>query len=452
MARLFGTDGVRGIANEKLTCELALAIGMAGTAVLTSEVRAPRILVGADTRKSCDMLSAALVAGICSMSGDALLLGVIPTPGVAYLTRLYKADAAVMISASHNSMEYNGIKWFDSEGYKLSDEVEDRIEAIVNGEETLARPTGGDVGRLMHMPRATEEYMDFLKEAAAVSLSGMSIALDCANGASSYIAKDLFTALGAKVHSFGDEPDGYNINEKCGSTYPESLQRRVCELGADIGLAFDGDADRLIAIDERGALVDGDRILGILALAMKEEKKLKDDTLVITVMSNLGLKNRMKDAGISIEETAVGDRYVLERMLEKGYNLGGEQSGHVILLDHHTTGDGLLSAVALLNVLMKSGKRMSKLSYDIPIYPQVLVNVIVDEAKKNDALNDEELIAASKNIEDKLQGKGRVLIRASGTEPLIRIMLEGQSEKEISQMAVDLANVLKRKHGGRIKH
>ena len=451
MARLFGTDGVRGIANDALSCELAMRIGAAGAFVLASEVHSPRILVGMDTRKSGDMLSCALAAGICSVGGDVVQVGVVPTPALAYLVRLYGADAAVVISASHNSMEYNGIKWFDTAGFKLSDALEDQIEKILRENTPLPRPVGGGVGRVTRVRRAKDEYCEFLQSTALTRLEGLRIVLDCANGAASDIAREVFCGLGAEVLSFSDEPDGYNINDQCGSTHPERLQQLVSELGADVGLAFDGDADRLIATDERGRIVDGDRILGICALSMHACGTLKDDTLVITVMSNLGLKQRMKQAGIRIEETAVGDRYVLERMLEKKVNLGGEQSGHIIFTDHHTTGDGMLSAIQLLNVLKRSGKRMSALAGEIPIYPQVLVNVRVAENQKEPAMRDEELWAEVRGVEAKIGEEGRVLLRASGTEPLIRIMLEGKDEDEISAYAVSLAHILEKNYEGKIR-
>lgn len=451
MARLFGTDGVRGIANDTLSCELAMRIGAAGAFVLASEVHSPRILVGMDTRKSGDMLSCALAAGICSVGGDVVQVGVVPTPALAYLVRLYGADAAVVISASHNSMEYNGIKWFDTAGLKLSDALEDQIEAILRENTPLPRPVGGGVGRVTRVRRAKDEYREFLQGTALTRFEGLRIVLDCANGAASDIAREVFCGLGAEVLSFSDEPDGYNINDQCGSTHPERLQQLVSELGADVGLAFDGDADRLIATDERGRIIDGDRILGICALDMHARGTLKEDTLVITVMSNLGLKQRMKQAGIRIEETAVGDRYVLERMMEKKVNLGGEQSGHIIFTDHHTTGDGMLSAIQLLNVLKLSGKRMSALAGEIPIYPQVLVNVRVEENQKEPAMRDDELWAQVREVEAKLGEEGRVLLRASGTEPLIRIMLEGRDEDEISAHAVSLAHILEKNHEGKIR-
>ena len=451
MARLFGTDGVRGVANADLSCALAMQIGAAGAYVLTSEVHNPRILVGMDTRRSGDMLAAALSAGICSVGGDVLHVGVIPTPAMAYLVRLYEADAAVMISASHNTMEYNGIKWFDGDGFKLSDALEDEIERLIREKVELPRPTGVGVGHMIAARRAVEEYKAFLCSTAETRFDGMRVALDCANGASAGIAADVFRTLGAEVIARSDEPDGYNINARCGSTHPEALQELVVECAADVGFAFDGDADRVIACDELGNLVDGDRIIGICGHAMQQAGTLKNDAVVVTVMSNLGLKKRMRALGIHVEETAVGDRYVMERMRQGGFVLGGEQSGHIIFLDRNTTGDGMLTAIQVLNVLRASGKRMSRLAAVVPIFPQVLVNVVVENGKKQDAMQDAQMLERIHAVEAELGEAGRVLVRASGTEPLIRIMLEGQDEAEIRALAVSIAKVLEKNHGGRIR-
>ncbi len=451
MGKLFGTDGVRGVANAYLSCDLAMKIGAAGASVLTSAVHNPRILLGADTRLSGDMLCAALTAGICSVGGDVIEVGVVPTPAMAYLVRQYNADAAVMVSASHNSMEYNGIKWFDARGYKLSDALEQKIEEIILQDIPLHYPTGTQVGHVIQAKRARDQYKDFLKSKAQEWFSDMKIVLDCANGAASGIAKEVFCELGADVYSCSDEPDGNNINDHCGSTHPERLQQLVTELGADVGFAFDGDADRMIATDECGNIVDGDRIMGINALAMRDAGSLKKNTLVLTVMSNLGLKKAMREQGIEIAETTVGDRYVLECMCREGYNIGGEQSGHVIFLDHNTTGDGMLTAIQTLNVLRASGKAMSELAKKIPIFPQVLVNVLVSPEGKAAALEDEDMKRAIAQTQEQLGADGRVLVRASGTEPLIRIMLEGKEEAQIADMAVELADILVNKYEGRIK-
>ena len=452
MGRLFGTDGVRGVANADLTCETAYRLGQAGARVLASSVHRPTILVGRDTRISGEMLEAALVAGICSQGARPVLLGVLPTPAMAYLARLYEADAAVMISASHNPMEYNGIKWFDGNGFKLSDALEDRIEQLVRGDGAqLPRPTGRDVGTVISAPRARQDYCDYLAGKSAGRFEGLKVVLDCANGATSAIGREVFERLGATVIATFCWPDGMNINDECGALHPERLQQLVVANGADIGFAFDGDADRLISCDEHGNIVDGDQAMGILALSMQKKGTLAKDTLVITVMSNLGLKKRMEQAGIRVAETKVGDRYVLEHMLEHGYSIGGEQSGHIILLAHNTTGDGMLSAIALLNAVAESGRRLSELAADIPQYPQVLVNVAVKNERKAAAMEDEALLAAKAEVEAQLGGNGRVLVRASGTEPLIRIMLEGQDEKQILELALSLAHILVERYDGKIR-
>ena len=428
MARMFGTDGVRGVANKDLSCELALKIGKAGAYVLTNEVHQPRILLGRDTRLSGDMLSAALTAGICSVGGDVIDVGVIPTPAMAYLARAYEADAAVMVSASHNTMEYNGIKWFDGKGFKLSDGLEDEIEKLIKEGMDFELPTGENVGHVIIAKRAVQEYKEFLKSTARNRFDGLTVMLDCANGAASEIACDVFTELGARVYPRADEPGGF-----------------------DCGIAFDGDADRVIATDERGNIVDGDRIMGICAKAMKAEGRLKKDTLVVTVMSNIGLKKRMTELGINVAETKVGDRYVLEEMLKEGYSIGGEQSGHVIFLDKNTTGDGMLTAIQVLDVMKSTGRRMSALANDIPIYPQVLVNVIVDNEIKHQAMEDQDLWQRIREVEGKLGSSGRVLVRASGTEPIIRVMLEGQNTDEISDCAIYIVKVLEQKYKGKIR-
>lgn len=451
MGRMFGTDGVRGVANADLSCELAMKIGAAGASVLTSEVHNPRILIGQDTRRSGDMLAAALSAGICSVGGDVINCGVIPTPAMAYLARSYSADAAVMISASHNTYEYNGIKWFDGNGFKLSDELEDRIEAIVRGGDEPVRPVGTGVGHCIDAARAREEYESFLESTAKCRFDGKRVVLDCANGASAGIAEAVFTRLGATVIARFDEPDGYNINDMCGSTHPERLQEIVTETGADCGFAFDGDADRVIASDELGRIVDGDKMMGVCAEALRDDGKLSGNTLVITVMSNLGLKKRMQELGISIEETAVGDRYVMERMREKGYVLGGEQSGHIIFLNLNTTGDGMLTAIQMMNILCGKKTTMSRLTSGVRILPQVLVNVTVPPDKKQEIMDSDSLKGSVGMAGSELGDAGRVLVRASGTEPLIRVMLEGEDEAEINRLAISIARELEDDHGGKIR-
>ena len=442
MARLFGTDGVRGVANADLSCALAMQIGAPGAYVLTSEVHNPRILVGMDTRRSGDMLAAALSAGICSVGGDVLHVGVIPTPAMAYLVRLYEADAAVMISASHNTMEYNGIKWFDGDGFKLSDALEDEIERLTREKVEIPRPTGVGVGHVIAARRAVEEYKAFLCSTAETRFDGMRVALDCANGASAGIAADVFRTLGAEVIARSDEPDGYNINARCGSTHPEALQELVVECAADVGFAFDGDADRVIACDELGNLVDGDRIIGICGHAMQQAGTLKNDAVVVTVMSNLGLKKRMRALGIHVEETAVGDRYVMERMRQGGFVLGGEQSGHIIFLDEANTGDGELTGVKLLEVLKKTKKKASELASCMDSYPQVLVNVKITADKKGMWEKSEAVQNAIEMYKEKLGSDGRILVRESGTEPLVRVMLEGKRTGIITEYANNIAKLI----------
>jgi phosphoglucosamine mutase len=443
MGRFFGTDGVRGIANKDLSVELAFKLGRAGAHALTSEVHKPRILIGRDTRVSGDMLEAALCAGVCSVGAEAVMAGIIPTPGVAYLARIYEMDAGIVISASHNTNEYNGIKFFDGNGFKLPDAVEERIEKIIlEDAEEIPVPTGADVGRCIHQKNAARDYIDFLKEAAPLRFKKLKVVLDCANGAASSVAPILFEELGAEVYPYFSESDGANINENCGSTHPQRLQHLVREQGADIGLAFDGDADRLIAVDEGGVLVDGDKIMAICAVDMMRRGTLKKNTLVTTVMSNLGLDIALEQAGCNVIKTNVGDRYVLEEMLKGGYNLGGEQSGHIIFLDENTTGDGLLTAVKLLSVMAARKSALSELGAFVRILPQVLVNARVSPDKREAYLNDPRIQEMITSLESKYGNSGRVLIRPSGTEPLVRVMIEGTDKKQIEHDAAELARLI----------
>jgi phosphoglucosamine mutase len=443
MDRMFGTDGVRGIANTELTSKIAYGLGRAGASVLTEGTHKPKILVAKDTRISGDMLEAALVSGILSVGAEAVLLGVIPTPAVAHLIREYNADAGVMISASHNPVEYNGIKFFDSQGYKLKDELEDEIQRVIESEfEGVPTPTGTNLGRCHNGESALDDYVNYALSTIDVDFKGLKIALDCANGASSSAAVKAFEKLGAEVHVINNKPDGSNINENCGSTHPEELQEYVVAEKCDLGFAFDGDADRCLAVDEKGNLINGDFILMMCAKHLKELGKLKDDTLVVTVMSNLGLDIACKREGINVIKTKVGDRYVLEEMVKDGYALGGEQSGHIIFLDHNSTGDGLVTALQVSAIRKKENKTLSELAAIMKELPQVLVNATVPNDKKNIYLEDEEIIKEIKNIEESLHGVGRVLIRPSGTEPLVRVMLEGENQEEIDKMANDLANLI----------
>ena len=450
MARLFGTDGVRGIANQDLTCELAFKLGQAAACVLASNVHRPTILVGRDTRISGEMLESALVAGICSMGARAVLVDVLPTPAIAYLTRYYQADAGAVISASHNTVEYNGIKFFNSQGYKLPDAIEDEIEEIVkNGlPEGKQLPVGDGVGRPVRQRNAQRRYIDFAKETTGVRLDGLHIVVDCAQGASYEVAPAVLQELGAKVSAYYHEPDGTNINENCGSTHPERLCELVRELGADVGLAFDGDADRLMAVDERGRVVNGDQVMCICANHLKQQGRLRNNTLVTTIMSNMGLDLALKKLGIQNVKTRVGDRYVLENMLANNYSLGGEQSGHVIFLDYNTTGDGLITALQLLTVIVESKQSLSRLARIMEVLPQALYGAHVSDARKFDFDKDETIVAAITALEKKYEGRGRVLVRASGTEPIVRVMIEGPDQHEMDQDVYDLAKLIERRLNG----
>lgn len=446
MSRLFGTDGVRGIAGAELGTTLATQLGQAGAYVLTKEqAHQPTLIVGCDTRISGGMLASALMAGICSVGANAIYVGVVPTPAVAYLTRKHKVDAGVMISASHNPMEFNGIKFFDGEGYKLPDAMEDEIEALIkNGMKDVVMPVGSGVGKIEYRFDMDREYIDFLKSVVPLDLSGLTIVADCAEGASYRTSVECLKELGANLIAIHTRPDGTNINANCGSTHMEELMARVVYEHADVGLAFDGDADRMLAVDEQGRLVDGDEIMAICANYMKSRNLLKKDTVVVTVMTNLGFSLMGEREGIHIEKTKVGDRYVLENMRENGYNLGGEQSGHVIFLDDNTTGDGLLSALHLLEVMTATGKKLSELASVMEILPQALVNAKVPNHKKESYMAYPEIAGAIEALEKKFAGEGRVLIRPSGTEPLVRVMIEGKNQQEIEQDAVELAELITR--------
>ena len=444
MARLFGTDGVRGIANEELTPLMAMQLGQAGAHVLTKETNhKPTIMVGCDTRISGDMLANALMAGVCSVGANAVYVGVIPTPAVAYLTRKYKVDAGVVISASHNPVEFNGIKFFNGDGYKLSDELEDEIEALIkNNMAGVKFPTGSGVGKVKYRNDAREEYINHAVQSVPVDLSGLKIVLDCAEGASFYTSVEAIKDLGGQVIAIHNNPDGTNINANCGSTHMQELQARVVYEKANVGLAFDGDADRLLAVDENGRQVDGDVIMAIIGNHMKSKGTLKDDTIVATVMSNLGFFLMGKSHGINIEQTKVGDRYVLERMKEIGANLGGEQSGHIIFLDENTTGDGLLSALHLLQVMVDTGKKLSELATVMEVLPQALVGAKVPNHKKDSYMEYPEIAKAIEEVSAKFAGEGRVLIRPSGTEPLVRVMIEGKDQNVIEEEAQKLAELI----------
>ena len=444
MARLFGTDGVRGIANEELTPNLAMQLGQVGAYVLTKEMRhKPTIMVGCDTRISGDMLANALMAGACSVGANCIYVGVIPTPAVAYLTQKYRVDAGVVISASHNPVEFNGIKFFDGSGFKLPDELEDEIERLIRENmPEIKFPTGPGVGKIKYRTDAREEYINHSVKAVPVDLSGLKIVVDCAEGASYYTSVEALKELGGNVVAIHNNPDGTNINSGCGSTHMEELQARVVYEKANIGLAFDGDADRLLAVDENGRIVNGDQIMAIIGNYMKAQGLLKKDTIVATVMSNLGFFLMGEKNGITIEQTKVGDRYVLERMKEIGASLGGEQSGHIIFLDENTTGDGLLSALHLLQVMTATQKTLAELAGVMEVLPQALVNARVADYKKDKFMEYPAIVEAVKELEAKYAGEGRVLIRSSGTEPLVRVMIEGKNQEVIQADAERLANLM----------
>ncbi len=447
MGKLFGTDGVRGVANTELTADLAYKVGKAGSYVLAKETHhRPKILVGIDTRISCDMLQNALASGILSAGGDVYILGVIPTPAVAYLVRKHKADAGVMISASHNPMEYNGIKFFNGSGFKLNDEMEDEIEEIIfHGMESLPTPTGGDLGRIYDLTSAAQEYRDFIKSKNQEDLNGLKLLLDCANGATSNYAGSIFSDLGAEVTVIHNQPDGTNINQNCGSTHMESLKEKLLSGSYDLGIAYDGDGDRVLTMTADGELVDGDKIIAIIGKYLKEQGKLSNNTIVGTIMSNLGLKLMAEENEMDIILSNVGDRYVLEDMLKGNFSIGGEQSGHIILLDYNTTGDGIMSSLVLLNVMKHSKKTLKDLSEIMTTMPQVLENVKVPNDKKAAVMADKEIAKEISRIEELLNGKGRVLLRPSGTEPLIRIMLEGPDVSVIQDEADILAKLIQTK-------
>ncbi|MBO5260287.1 MAG: phosphoglucosamine mutase [Agathobacter sp.] len=444
MARMFGTDGVRGIAGTELTIELAMKLGQAGAYVLTKEKsHQPTIIVGCDTRISGGMLANALMAGICSVGANAIYVGVAPTPAIAYLTRKHKVDAGVVISASHNPMEFNGIKFFNGEGYKLSDELEDEIEALIHNDmDDVVFPIGPGIGKVEYRFDIVDEYVEFEKKTVPMDLSGMKIVIDCAEGASSYTSVKALRDMGADLVAIHTNPDGTNINANCGSTHMDELKARVVSEKAQVGIAFDGDADRMLAVDENGELVDGDQIMAICGTFLKQKGLLAKDTIVVTVMTNLGFTLMGQKEGIHIEKTKVGDRYVLENMKENGYDLGGEQSGHVIFLDDNTTGDGLLSALHLLQVMVETKKPLSELAKVMEVLPQALVNAKVPNHKKESYMEYSEIAEAIAQLEEKFAGEGRVLIRPSGTEPLVRVMIEGKDQAEIDEEAKKLADLI----------
>ena len=447
MGRLFGTDGARGVANLELTCETALNIGRAAASGLTREQKhQAKIMIGKDTRISSDMLESALTAGICSMGADAMLLGTIPTPGVAFLVREYNADAGIMISASHNPVEYNGIKIFNRDGFKLPDPIQDEIESIIlDGEPQLPTVIGGELGNVTRCRSAITDYVTHVRQSIDSGVGGIKVAIDCANGSASATARELFGKLDANCRFIHCEPDGVNINKDCGSTHIDELIKYVRENRCQLGLAFDGDADRCLAVDEKGNLVDGDHLLAIFSKYLKKNGELNGNAVVGTVMSNMGLSVFARENDIQFVSTAVGDRYVLEEMLEHSYSVGGEQSGHIIFSRYATTGDGQLTGVQLLNIMKRERKPLSELAAVMPDYPQVLENVRIND--RTPFAEDPEIMAHITDAEQALGSDGRVLVRASGTEPLIRVMLEGKDAELLHKLAADIADVIRKKRG-----
>ncbi|MDN7243037.1 phosphoglucosamine mutase [Planococcus sp. N028] len=447
MGKYFGTDGVRGIANSELTPELAFKLGRIGGYILTKHSKdKPKVLIGRDTRISGEMLEGALLAGLLSVGAEVMRLGVISTPGVAYLTRVMSAEAGVMISASHNPVEDNGIKFFGSDGFKLSDDQEAEIEELLDSaEDNLPRPTGGDLGSVTDYFEGGQKYIQYLKQTVDEEFAGIHVALDCAHGATSSLATHVFADLDADISSMGASPNGLNINDKVGSTHPEKLAEMVTMKNADIGLAFDGDGDRLIAVDEKGQIVDGDQIMYIIAKHLHSEGRLQKDTVVSTVMSNMGFYKALEAHGIASNQTAVGDRYVVEEMKKNEFNLGGEQSGHIIFLDYNTTGDGLLTGLQLVNIMKVTGKKLSELADEMTIFPQKLVNIRVTD--KHAVTDNAKVAGAIEEVEREMNGNGRVLVRPSGTEPLVRVMVEAASAEDCENYVEQIATVVRAEMG-----
>lgn len=445
MTRLFGTDGVRGIANQKLTPKLCYDIGRAAAFVLTKNKKG-KVLVGRDTRLSGDLVESALIAGFMSLGLDVDVAGVIPTPGVAYLTRTGDYLCGVSISASHNPFEYNGIKFFSSQGLKLDDSLEDDIEEKVLSTTKIYKDVTGDqVGRVNRSHEFTEKYISYLKGLTDERFDGFEVAVDAGNGAQSFIAEEVLKSYGARVKIINNEPNGKNINDKCGSTNPKLIEELVKKENSHIGMSFDGDADRIIAVDEKGKIVDGDHILAIAAIYLKENNKLNNNAAVGTIMSNMGLKKYLESIGVDFIETKVGDRYILERMLKDDYIIGAEQSGHVIFLDYNTTGDGLATGIHLLEIMKKTGKKLSELNGLMKDYPQVLKNARVRDELKNRYEEFPDIIKAIKEVEEAYHGSGRVVIRPSGTEALVRVMIEGEDTYKLSQDADKLVKIIEEK-------
>ncbi len=442
--KLFGTDGVRGVANSELTVELAMQIGRCAASVLSNgSDHRPVVAIGTDTRASADMLTSAIAAGVCSMGANVLLLGVVTTPAIAFLLEKLNADAGIMISASHNSAEFNGIKIFSKSGYKLPEMLEEQIEDLIEkGDDAAKRPIGGEVGTIGHIENASRQYIDHIKNSISSDLSGLNIAIDCANGSASATARTLFSELGATIHVLSDSPDGVNINRDCGSTHTEALAKFVVENNLDCGVAFDGDADRCLCVDENGKLIDGDMIMAICSLDMKQRGILNKNTIVGTIMSNFGFSKFCEENDIDFVATKVGDRFVLEEMLQNSYSLGGEQSGHVIFKEYATTGDGQLTSVQLLSLIKRSGKKLSELASVMKRYPQAMINVRISKEGKLKFYTDAEVLRAIEKAEKELSDNGRLVVRPSGTEPLLRVMVESLDADQADKVAKDVAEVI----------
>jgi phosphoglucosamine mutase len=446
MGKYFGTDGVRGVANSELTPELAFRLGRFGGYVLTKDHSRPKVLIGRDTRISGHMLEGALVAGLLSIGAEVMRLGVISTPGVAHLTKALGAQAGVMISASHNPVQDNGIKFFGPDGFKLSDDQEAEIEALLDeATDNLPRPVGADLGQVNDYFEGGQKYLQFLKQSVDEDFSGIHIVLDCAHGATSSHATHLFADLEADISTMGSSPNGLNINDGVGSTHPETLAELVLEKGADIGLAFDGDGDRIIAVDEKGQIVDGDQIMFICAKYLSEQGRLRHNTVVSTVMSNLGFYKALEAAGVETKQTAVGDRYVVEEMKKGNYLLGGEQSGHIIFLDYNTTGDGMLTGLQLVNIMKLTKKSLSELAAEMTKFPQLLVNVKVSD--KHHVTENEKVAAVIAEVEAEMAGNGRILVRPSGTEPLVRVMAEAPTQELCNEYVERIVAVVRAEMG-----
>ncbi len=447
MGKYFGTDGVRGVANSELTPEFAFKLGRIGGYVLTKDSKdRPKVLIGRDTRISGEMLEGALVAGLLSIGAEVMRLGVISTPGVAYLSRVMNAEAGVMISASHNPVADNGIKFFGPDGFKLTDAQEAEIEALIDAEEdTLPRPVGADIGSVSDYFEGGQKYISYLKQTVDEDFEGLHVGLDCAHGATSSLATHLFADLEADISTMGSSPTGLNINEGVGSTHPENLAAFVLERGAHVGLAFDGDGDRLIAVDENGQIVDGDQIMFIIGKYLNTKGRLNKNTIVSTVMSNMGFYKAVEENSMTSVQTAVGDRYVVEEMRANGYNVGGEQSGHIVFLDYNTTGDGLLTGIQLVSIMKATGKKLSELAGEMTIFPQRLVNVRVTD--KHAVTQNDKVAAVITEVEAEMAGNGRVLVRSSGTEPLVRVMVEAATEEACETYVNRIADVVRAEMG-----